>query len=100
LTIYRLVFDDRALREFRKLDFSLQDQAKRKLRERLQHPRVEADRLSGHPDCYKIKLRQAGYRLIYQVRDSEIVIVVIAVGKRDSNKRDVYSIIKDRLSHG
>jgi mRNA interferase RelE/StbE len=80
------------------LDTALQDQARKKLRERLAHPRVEADRLSGYPDCYKIKLRKAGYRLIYQVRDREIVIVVIAVGKRDSNKPDVYSTIEGRLS--
>ncbi|MBW8754525.1 MAG: type II toxin-antitoxin system RelE/ParE family toxin [Sphingomonadales bacterium] len=98
MTTYRLVFDDRALGEFRKLDPTLQNQARKKLRERLEHPRVEADRLAKFPDCYKIKLRQAGYRLIYQVRDNEIIIVVIAVGKRDSNKRDVYSTIKDRLA--
>ncbi|MDO5667746.1 MAG: hypothetical protein Q4G44_07995 [Alcaligenaceae bacterium] len=27
-------------------------------------------RLSGMPDCYKIKLRSVGYRLIYQVNDN------------------------------
>jgi mRNA interferase RelE/StbE len=36
-------------------------------------------------DCCKIKLRGQGYRLVYQVRDNELVIVVIAVGKRDRN---------------
>lgn len=97
MTSFRLVFDDRALREFRRLDAALQDQARKKLRERLAHPRVEADRLSKHPDCYKIKLRGAGYRLIYQVKDQEIVVVVIAVGKRDASKRDVYSRIEGRL---
>jgi mRNA interferase RelE/StbE len=98
LTSYRLVFDERALREFRKLDSALQGQARKKLRERLLHPRVEADRLSKQTDCYKIKLRKAGYRVIYQVRDQEIVVVVIAVGKRDAGKRDVYSLIEGRLA--
>jgi mRNA interferase RelE/StbE len=34
-------------------------------------------------DCYKIKLRSAGYRLVYQVRDDELVVSVVAVGKRE-----------------
>jgi len=50
----------------------------------LKNPRREATRLSGMKDCYKIKLRQAGYRLVYQVRDTEVVVVV-AVGKREKN---------------
>ena len=95
MTSYRLVFDERALREFRKLDSALQDQARKKLRERLAHPRVEADRLAKHPDCYKIKLRTAGYRLVYQVDDGTVVVVVIAVGKRD--KGAVYHKAADRL---
>jgi mRNA interferase RelE/StbE len=98
LTTSRLVFDERALREFRKLDVKLQKQARKKLRERLSNPRVAADRLSKLPDCYKIKLRNAGVRLVYQVRDQEIVIVVIAVGKRESSKKDVYSTVEWRLS--
>ncbi|MBK6584065.1 MAG: type II toxin-antitoxin system RelE/ParE family toxin [Gammaproteobacteria bacterium] len=46
------------------------------------HPRVPAARLAGQRDRYKIKLRSAGYRLVYEVRDQELV-VVIAVGKRE-----------------
>jgi mRNA interferase RelE/StbE len=37
-------------------------------------------------DCYKIKLRRAGYRLVYQVRDNELVVSVVAVGKRERNQ--------------
>lgn len=46
-------------------------------------------------DCYKIKLRGIGYRLVYQVRDNELIVVVIAVGKRD--KELVYKIALNRL---
>lgn len=90
MTIYRLVFDAKALREFRSLDASIQNQLRKKLRERLSNPRVEADRLSKIPDGYKIKLRKSGFRLIYQVRDVEVVVMVVAIGKRDSTKWDVY----------
>ncbi|AHE59475.1 mRNA interferase RelE [Escherichia coli 2-210-07_S3_C3] len=35
------------------------------------------------PDCYKIKLRTLGYRLVYQVNDKELLVLVIAIGKRE-----------------
>ena len=34
---------------------------------------------------YKIKLRTAGYRLAYEVIDEEIVVYVLAIGKRDKD---------------
>ena len=50
---------------------------------------------SGYESVYKIKLRAAGYRLAYEVNDNEIVIYVIAVGKRE--KDEVYQKLRDRL---
>lgn len=37
-------------------------------------------------DRYKIKLRSVGYRLVYEVRDEMLVVLVIAVGRRDHNE--------------
>ena|GEM_PF-6190468 len=34
--------------------------------------------------CYKIKLKNAGYRLVNQVDDSRVVVIVVAVGKREN----------------
>ncbi|MGS0099138.1 type II toxin-antitoxin system RelE family toxin [Escherichia coli] len=39
-------------------------------------------------DCYKIKRRAAGYRLVYQVRDQTITVFVFAVGKRERSAAD------------
>ena len=47
---------------------------------------MEADKLKGMPDCYKIKLRAAGYRLVYEVVDERLVVTVVAVGKREKSK--------------
>lgn len=80
---YSLEFVESALKEWRKLAPGIRDQLKNKLRERLQNPHVPSARLHGLPDCYKIKLRTAGYRLVYQVNDKTVVVTVIAVGKRD-----------------
>lgn len=80
---YDLAFVESALKEWRKLGSNIREQFKDKLRERLQHPHVPSARLHGLPDCYKIKLRAAGYRLVYQVDDKVVLVTVIAVGKRD-----------------
>ena len=82
---YELGFVDEALAEWRKLDGSIREQFKKKLAERLVAPRVPAAKLSGHPDRYKIKLRSIGYRLVYEVRDGKLTVVVVAVGKRERN---------------
>lgn len=52
-----------------------------KLQQIVQNPRIESTGLSDLPDCYKIKLKASGYRLVYQVRDSVVVVYVIAIGK-------------------
>lgn len=92
---YELVFKDEALKEWKKLDSHLREVFKNKLAERLKEPHIPSSLLRGMSDCYKIKLRGAGYRLVYQVRDKEVVVVVIAVGKRDKNL--VYKMAKGRL---
>ncbi|QGA51053.1 type II toxin-antitoxin system RelE family toxin [Pseudomonas brassicacearum] len=72
-----------ALKELRKLDGAIRLQFLKKLQQRQTGPRVPGDALHGMKDCYKIKLRGAGYRLVYRVEDERIVILVLAVGKRE-----------------
>ena len=92
---YELEFKESALKEWRKLDNSVKALFKKRLAERLDAPRVESARLAGMPDCYKIKLRDTGYRLVYQVSDARVVVVVIAVGNRENDL--VYRLAKERL---
>ncbi|MBN8816854.1 MAG: type II toxin-antitoxin system RelE/ParE family toxin [Sphingomonas sp.] len=82
---YDLAFLPSALKEWRKLGATVREQFKKKLADRLLDPRVPADALSGLDDCYKIKLRAAGFRLVYRVDDTTITVVVVAVGKRERN---------------
>jgi mRNA interferase RelE/StbE len=82
---YKLDFLAEALKEWKRLDASVKDQFKKKLAERMVNPFVPAAKLSGSANRYKIKLRAAGYRLVYEVIESELVVVVIAVGKRENN---------------
>ncbi|MFB1077066.1 type II toxin-antitoxin system RelE family toxin, partial [Photobacterium damselae] len=60
---YRLAIKEEAQKEWKKLNTNIQMQFKKKLVERLENPHVLASKLSNMPNCYKIKLRSAGYRL-------------------------------------
>ena len=82
---YKLRFHELAWAEWQKLDGSVKAPLTKKLLERLQEPRIASAALSGMPDCYKIKLLQQGYRLVYRVEDGLVFVTVIAVGKRDKN---------------
>lgn len=93
--IYTIKFRESAAKEWNKLDPSLRRQFAKKLKERAANPRIDAAKLKGIPNCYKIKLRAVGYRLIYEVLDEEIIIVVCAVGKRD--RSEIYDIAMRRL---
>lgn len=93
---YRLIFLRKAAREWNKLESPVRQQFEKKLGERLVHPRVPGDQLREYADCYRIKLRKAGYRLIYRVRGDEMVVAVVRIGKRD--KGQVYVGLGDRLA--
>lgn len=92
---YKLRFHELALAEWKKLDGSVREPLKKKLVERLDNPRIPAAALSGMADCYKIKLKRIGYRLVYRVDDNVVFVTVIAVGKRDKQK--VYEAAQSRL---
>lgn len=92
---YRLRFHELALAEWRKLDGSVREPLKRKLEEQLLNPRIPSAALSGMVDCYKIKLRQIGYRLVYRVDDDVVFVTVVSVGRRARQK--VYAAAESRL---
>jgi mRNA interferase RelE/StbE len=91
---YSLEFLESADKEWRKLNSTVRDQFKKKLAERLVNPRVPASQLRGSKDRYKIKLRDAGYRLVYEVADEVLLVTVIAVGKRE--RGSVYEAARKR----
>ena len=80
---YELAFLPAALDEWKKLDGSVKAVFKKKLAERLEQPHVPSAKLHSQKDRYKIKLRDAGYRLVYEVRDEIVTVLVVAVGKRE-----------------
>ncbi len=84
-----------ALKEWKKLDSGIRNELKKKLEKRLINPEIPSAKLVGQKDVYKIKLKSSGYRLAYQVKNDELVVIVIAVGKRE--KGIIYKKMDERL---
>ncbi|MBN3261662.1 type II toxin-antitoxin system RelE family toxin [Pectobacterium brasiliense] len=91
---YKLKFVPSAMKEWKKLGHPVREQFKKKLVERLENPRVPSAQLHGRKDQYKIKLKSAGYRLMYLVQDETITVMVMGVGKREGSQ--IYSDTKGR----
>lgn len=91
---YKVEFLQSALKEWRKRDANAREQFRKKLKERCENPRVPAAKLRDSKDRYKIKLRSVGYRLVYAVEDDKLVVLVIAIGKRE--RSEVYEAARKR----
>ena len=75
---YSLEFHEDALKEWNDLDGSIKSQFKKQLEKRMANPYVPAAKLSNDlNECYKIKLQKIGYRLVYEVIDNRLVIIVL-----------------------
>ena len=92
--LYKVHFTKTSLKEWKKLGATVKEQFRKKLKERQHNPHITSARLSDElAGCYKIKLRSAGYRLVYQVKDEVLIITVIAIDKRQT----IYDTAKNRL---
>lgn len=94
--MYVLRFHEDAEREWAGLDKGVRDRFLKVLERRLAEPRILSAELSADlKGLYKIKLQKLGHRLVYEVFDDVLVVLVIAVGKR--GKHDVYRTAAKRL---
>ncbi len=91
---YNLEFLEEAKKEWDKLNPTIRQQLKKKLVQILESPRISKNQLSGSTNRYKIKLRSIGYRLVYEVIDQEVIVLVVAVGRRENNQ--VYKAAQSR----
>ena len=96
---YRLRFETRAWEEWKRLDNSPKAAMREALIKRLNQPHIPAAALKGElAGCYKIKLLKAGYRLVYKVLDDVVVVLVLAVGKREDGA--AYQEAIERITSG
>ena len=86
-----------------KLDNKSQQQVMEKLEILKEYPLKVGKALKGNLQNYR-SIRSVGqrYRIIYQVKETEIEVIVVAVGiRRDGDKKnDVYELIKKYIKIG
>ena len=93
---YRLKFTAAALAEWKALDGSIKETFRKLLKKRMLQPHLPGSALKGPLiGCYKIKLRQQGYRLIYTVQDDLMTVLVLTINKRENNA--VYKSLLKKL---
>lgn len=93
---YRLKFVPSAWAEWQALDGSVKEPLRKLLKKRLNNPQMPGAALHGElAGFYKIKLRKQGYRLVYGVEDDALVVMVMAVDKREDSA--VYRAALSRL---
>ncbi len=94
---YRLQFVPSAWAEWQALDGSVKEPLRKLLQKRLDNPHVPGSELRGAlAGHYKIKLRKQGYRLVYGVQDDSVLVMVMALDKREDSA--VYQSALARVS--
>lgn len=87
--LYRIEFRPAAVRDLAKLDQPARKKIAAKIDGLQQDPRPPgAEVLQGHQKRYR--LRVGVYRIIYEVKDNVLLILVIRIGHR----REVYRFLK------
>ena len=87
--VWQIEFDPRALKELSKLDKPVQKRIVQVLRERiasLHDPRSIGEALRGEELGRFWKYRIGDYRLVCEILDDKIIILVLRIG----NRKDVY----------
>jgi len=78
---YRIEFARKAARQFQDLPATIQKRLKPKINALAQNPRPRGvKKLEGEEDLYR--LRVGDYRIIYQVQDKALLILVVKLGDR------------------
>jgi len=83
--MYRIEVLPKAKRQLKAIPREMQTLLKDKIRNLSENPRPpRVKKLSGEENLYRIRIRN--YRVIYQIQDDVLLILVVAIGHR----RDIY----------
>jgi len=82
--MYELVFLTSAQKEFKKLDTSVQKIIKKKLIQLVEDPELLKNNIKPlkgeHKGKFRLRVHQ--YRIIFQIKEGELIITIIRVGHR------------------
>jgi mRNA interferase RelE/StbE len=82
---YAIEFRPAALRDLKTLSVDLRKRIGRKIDSLAGNPRPPGvEKLSGREDSYRVRV--GDYRIIYEIRDQVLLVIIVEVGHR----REVY----------
>lgn len=90
---YKIEFTEEAADQVEGLPKKITSQVIRKIEALATEPRpTQARRLTEHEHLYRV--RSGDYRILYQIEDTKLLVLVVKVG----NRRDVYRRVPPRRS--
>ncbi len=89
---YKIEITSAAQKDFNRLPTEAQDRIRPAIRALADNPRPDGvEKMVDLKGVYRLRVGQ--YRVGYEIRDRELIITVIGVGKRD----EIYHLIKKRV---
>ena len=100
--MYKIKLTQIAAEYIQKLDKKSQNQVIKKIEQLKTHPTDSGKQLKGNLKEYR-SIRSIGqrYRIIYKINETEIVVVIVAIGiRKDGAKKDIYELMKKYVKIG
>ncbi|MCX6826895.1 MAG: type II toxin-antitoxin system RelE/ParE family toxin [candidate division Zixibacteria bacterium] len=94
---HKIVFSSRALRQFKKLSKADQIILGEEIDSLADTPFPNCvEKITAVDHCYRI--RHGDYRIVYQVRNSELVVLLLAIGDRKDIYKDLVKNLKQLIN--
>lgn len=90
---YKLIFDKNFVREYRKLDKSLQIEGDKKILRLKTNPREIGKPLRFFPNLYELYIRM--YRIYYIIQEKEVRVLLLSVLHKDEQEKFLRSLTKE-----
>jgi mRNA interferase RelE/StbE len=82
-TQYKIESSKKVQKQLEKIDYTDRERIKKKVRGLGTNPRPNgAEKLKGYTEFYKIRIGK--YRVIYEINDSKLLVLVLKVAKRET----------------
>jgi mRNA interferase RelE/StbE len=98
---YRILITDSALQYLKKLEPRIRQTIKNKIEELAVDPEKRGKPLSGDLVPFRSIHAAGRYRVIYEVKNTDVLVIIVAVGiRKDKNREDVYQTLKRFINLG
>lgn len=92
---YKLLFDKKFAKDYKKLDKSLQIEGDKKLKRLKEDPKKMGKPLKFFPNLYELYLRM--YRIYYVVEESEVKVLVLSIEHKDEQDRFLRQLTPEKI---